>query len=364
MKKILILVLVIVFTLGLLVPGYALFLQTQQDAASMQVSQAKESNPMWAFKLKYADANAVSSALKDLLAEGEKVSVNSKLNTIIFRASEHNLKRVAKVIEEMDQPPLQVMVEAKIIELKSGNGDTTNPSELAASWKYERNSNDSVQFYSTDTVATSLAASALGLYGTVLSGNVTAYLQALEKKIGYDLIASPWITALNHEEAEILIGSKYGYQTSIVSQTSTTQKIEYLEVGTKLKFTPHINDDGFIIMELAPSVSEGSVTNSLPQENTTETKNKVLVKDGQTIIVGGLTKNYNTQTEFGVPLLMHIPWLGSLFRNTQLQSEKRDIMIVITPHIVTPAVLDAMQEKVEAFEARQAKKASEAGLIH
>jgi type II secretory pathway component GspD/PulD (secretin) len=143
------------------------------------------------------------------------------------------------------------------------------------------------------------------------------------------------------------------------------QNVDFLEVGTKLKFTPHINEDGYIVMDVAPSVSEGQVKNDLPQKDTTETTNKVLVKDGQSILIGGLTKKYERETEIGIPILSSLPFIGNLFRRTELQSEKRELMVIITPHIVTPAFLDAMQKRAMELDARRGNWSETKGkLIH
>lgn len=338
-----------------------LFLQAQSPAAGQPAGEApaiaakkiSENYPLQSFKLKFANAKSLSDTLKDLLSEGEEISVNEMLNTLVVRASVKDLERLEKLINKMDTPPLQVQVEAKIIEMKTGLGDTSNPTSVGASWKYSRNANTYAQSITTDI--SSAAASSLGLYAQLLSGNVSAYLSALEKSIGYDLVASPWITALNHETAEILIGSKLGYKTTLTTTTGTMQNIQFLEVGTKLKFTPHINEEGYVAMEIYPSVSEGSIIGDLPQMNTTETKNKVLVKDGQSIVIGGLTKNYNNELETGIPILMHIPFLGNIFKRTQMVSEKREIMVIITPHIVTPEFLDKMLQKAQKMDDERVK---------
>lgn len=348
------------------VEARTLFLQTQplaigQSAADMvtggtaagSAKKISENYPLQSFKLKYANAKNIADTIKELLSEGEEASVSEILNTIVIRASAKDLDRLDKLIAKMDVPPLQVQVEAKIIELKTGLGDTTDPTSAGTSWKFSRNSNNYVQSMTTNV--TSVAASSMGLYAQLLSGNVSAYLSALEKSIGYDLVASPWITALNHETAEILIGSKLGYKTTLTTTTGTMQNIQFLEVGTKLKFTPHINEEGYVAMEIYPSVSEGSIIGDLPQMNTTETKNKVLVKDGQSIVIGGLTKNYNNELETGIPILMHIPFLGNIFKRTQMVSEKREIMVIITPHIVTPEFLDKMLQKAQKMDDERIK---------
>jgi type II secretory pathway component GspD/PulD (secretin) len=190
-----------------------------------------------------------------------------------------------------------------------------------------------------------------------------AYLSALEKTVGYDIVASPWVMALNHEPAYILIGSKYGYKTSIVSQTSTIQEIRFLEVGTKLNFTPHINEDGFIIMDLYPAISDGSVKDDLPQEDTTETKNRVLVKDGQSVVIGGLTKKFDREVVIGLPILSSIPFLGNLFRRTEIQSEKREVMVIVTPRIVTPAFLQEASDQAADLETRRQEWSEKAKIL-
>lgn len=346
----------------------ALFLQTSPAAEPAQGGAQAAAVPpsanfsMQTFRLMYANAKELKETLGGVLGQGEGVSVNEKLNAIVLRASDANIKRVSALVKKLDIPPLQVQVEAKIIELKTGNGDTNNPSVIGAEWKYTKNTNNYVQLL---TDATTAGASSLGLYAQLLSGNTEAYLTALEKTVGYDLIASPWISALNHEEAQILIGSKYGYKTTLTTTTGTMQNINFLEVGTKLRFTPHINEDGFIVMEIAPSISEGQVKNDLPQEDTTETRNKVLVKDGQSIVVGGLTKNYNRETEIGIPILSALPFVGNLFRRTELQSEKRDVMVIITPHIITPQFLSVMQSRAQEMETRRNDWSKTKGnLIH
>lgn len=352
-----------IFIFGLMVgclvlsaaPSRALFLEAKGETASAPAASRAPANvvyPMQTFQLNYASAKEVANMITPLMGDGESSAANEKLNMLVVRASAGTISWLSKVIQKVDQPPLQVMVKAKIIEIKSGHGDTNNSEKLGVNWQYTRpeNAND----YAKQMLTTSLTSesSSLGLYAQLLSGNVEAYLSALQKVVGYDLVAEPWITALNHEEAEILIGSKYGYKTSVITQTSTVQEVQYLEVGTKLKFTPHVSDDGYIRMTVAPSISEGQVVNELPQENTTETKNQVLVKDGQTIVIGGLTKNYNSEIEYGVPILANIPLLGNLFKRTEMVSEKRDIMVLITPYIITPEFLTMMSGRAGNLESK------------
>ncbi len=93
-----------------------------------------------------------------------------------------------------------------------------------------------------------------------------------------------------------------------------------------------------------------------PQENTTETRNDVLVKDGQSIVIGGLKKNYDQQVFVGLPFISSLPLIGGWFGRTEIRHESRDIMIIITPHIVTPELLDRMQERSGKLESKIQEK--------
>lgn len=337
----------------------SLFLQVKEPTPPTQTQQVVEpprtdvNYLMQTFWLNYVSAKEMKDTIKDILAPGEGVSFNNETNSIVVRSTAKNLERIAKVIEKMDKPPLQVNVEAKILELKRGSGDTSNPSTLGFSWKYTRpsNTNDFAQFFATNIPT--MGAISQGLYAQVLTGNVAAYLQALEKSVGYDFIASPWISTLNHKEAEILIGGKLGYQTLFTSQTGTLQEVQYIDIGTKLKFIPHIAQDGYIKMEIYPSLTDGMLVNGIPQTTVTETKNHVLVKDGQTIVIGGLTRSFKNEVTIGVPILSNIPFLGSFFRRKEIISEKRDLMVLITPRIVTAEFLKSLKEKSENLQNKQ-----------
>lgn len=336
-----------------------------QPASSREKPPAEVKYQMQTFPVNYISAKDLAETLKPVLLQGEGVSINEGLNTIVVRASANNLSAISKVIDKMDKPPAQIFVEAKIIELKSGSGDNSTPSSLGFSWQYSRTpgSNDFVQFNGV-TGSPTAGALAQGLYAQLLTTNISSYLTALEKTVGFDSIASPSITTLNHQPAYILIGSKLGYKTLLATTTGTLQQIDYLDVGTRLEFTPHISKDGYIRMSIYPSLSDGVLVDGIPQTTTTETKNQVLVKDGQTIIIGGLSKNYSNTVDAGVPVLSKIPIFGAFFRNTQLRTEKREIMVLITPHIITPEFLADMAGKASTLENRAQQNHDNAKLIH
>lgn len=309
------------------------------------------------YLLQYANASEIKGALDLLMAKEDQVSVNDSYNALIVKTSSDNIVRIEKSIRDMDVPPVQVMVEAKIIEVKSGDSGNAG---LDVKYNYKTNPNDSAQ--TKNLAGKPTDSSPQGFYSQVISGNIESYLSAVLTKVGNDLIASPKIATLNHKSATILIGSKIGYKTSVISQTSTVQQINFLETGTKLTITPHVSNDGFIRMSIFPKISDGYVTADLPTENTTETQNEVLVKSGQTIVIGGLTKNKETQTETGIPYLMNIPFIGNFFRKTTIDNEKRELLVVITPTIMTPEYLTKMSAEIENAAKKEGSRGS--ALVH
>jgi type II secretory pathway component GspD/PulD (secretin) len=144
-----------------------------------------------------------------------------------------------------------------------------------------------------------------------------------------------------------------GYKTKTITSSGMIESVEFLDVGTKLKITPQIKSDGTMIMDIHPEVSEGSIVNELPQKNSTETTTRLLVKDGQTIIIGGLIKDVSTETKKGVPIISDIPFLGVPFRKTSIDIQKREIIILISPHVVDASQIAQMQEPIQKMESRQ-----------
>ncbi|HTY13794.1 MAG TPA: secretin N-terminal domain-containing protein [Candidatus Omnitrophota bacterium] len=304
-------------------------------------------NTVRTYLLEYASADEVKGAL-DLLAEpGDSISVSSSYNALIVKASTKNIARIEKAIRDLDVPPIQVMVEAKIVEVRYNDNGAAG---LNSKYNYKG---------SLTTFAETLgmagdptATGAQGLYAQIISGNATEFLSAMLQKTDYNLIASPRITTINHKQAVILIGSQLGYQSAVITTTGTVYQVNFLTTGTQLTITPHVGENGFIRMKIYPKVSDGNIVSGLPNENTTETQNEVLVKDGQTVIIGGLTKEDETQTDTGIPILMQIPILGAFFRRTEIVNEKRELLVFVTPHILTPQYLDQMTAEAESTTKR------------
>jgi len=175
-------------------------------------------------------------------------------------------------------------------------------------------------------------------------------------------LSSPSIAVINGEEAKIHIGRTEAYVTTTLATGSTTSstaaQVTFLDVGVQLIVTPIINDDGFITMKIKPEVSSvddhltyqiaADVNNSVPLIARTTAETTVMVKDGNTIIIGGMRKDEKIKTVDKFPVLGDIPVLGMAFRKNSEQLEKDEIVVFITPRIISG-------EKNEVDEALQPK---------
>jgi len=207
-----------------------------------------------------------------------------------------------------------------------------------------------------------------GLKFGFLDSSISNFVSALETIGDTNVIASPRLMCLNKQRAEILIGSQLGYVSTTVTETAATQAVEFLEVGTQLRFRPFISSDGLIRLEVHPELSTGNVRIeqgiTLPDKDVTQVTTNIMCHDGCTVIIGGLIREDLTSNSSRVPILGTLPWLGPLFRFKTDEIDRREIIVLLTPHIVCDPVdyKEANQLKSEYLE-RQDNFADKMSLI-
>ena len=142
-----------------------------------------------------------------------------------------------------------------------------------------------------------------GLKVGFVSDNVSVFLSALEQTTDTTIMANPKVLALNRQQGEVFVGNEDGYITTVTTETTTSQSVESLKTGTRLIFRPYIAEDGYVRMEIHPEDSTGGLTSSnLPFKITTEVTSNVMVRDGHTIVIGGLFRESSRPT-VSVPLV-------------------------------------------------------------
>jgi type IV pilus assembly protein PilQ len=149
------------------------------------------------------------------------------------------------------------------------------------------------------------------------------------------------------------VGSELGYITTNNTETTSTQTVNYLDTGVKLIVRPYVGDDGFIRLEIHPEDSSGSLdANGIPSKTTTEVTSNIMVKDGHTIVIGGLFRDASTVSRSQVPLLGDLPIIGMLFRSKTDQTSREEITVLLTPHIIHDdnAYSDASKDELAQAE--------------
>jgi type II secretory pathway component GspD/PulD (secretin) len=280
-------------------------------------------------------------------------------DTVVARDFPENLERMREVIRKMDRRPRQVLVEATI--LRATLNDNTSLGidfNVLAGIDFRDLSNTAVPVrdVTANLDPTNVGAPAMnvaaeqkpfgnvtqagfagpgpGLNIGVMTNSISLFVRAMEAVTDTTVISNPKVLALNKQRAEVIVGERLGYLTTTVTETSAIQAVEFIESGTQLIFRPFIGDDGYVRMEIHPEVSTGEIVNDLPREDTTEVTCNVMVKDGHTIVIGGLFDEDVSTARSQVPGLGNIPGLGWLFRSKTDQTIRNEYIILLTPHII------------------------------
>lgn len=285
---------------------------------------------------------------------------------IVVRDRASVLAHLERTLAQLDRPPVQVLLEATILSIDLGE-DNRLGVDLNVLGGIDFNgagaSSDLTGLTGYDTSGGQLdgrlvsgqtfgfaGAPTQGLAFGFIQNNVAAFVDALERTTNASIVSTPRVVALNGEEAKIIVGGRLGYSTVTQNQTSTIEQVNFLETGTQLTFRPYLGDDGWIRMDVHPQNSAGVVdpVSGIPSESTTEITTKILMRDGQTLVLGGLIGESVTTTRDQIPLLGSLPWIGWLFGRTSDAVTRRELVILLTPHILDPVRAAAEAERTRA----------------
>jgi type II secretory pathway component GspD/PulD (secretin) len=271
----------------------------------------------------------------DSAGGGDSMALN---DTIVIFDYPENIAQVEDVLKRLDVKPKQVLVEATIL-----SAVIDEDMELGVDWNFmggfELDGYPAIDnSVGAPIEITGFASVTQGLRIGIQSGDVFGFINALESVTDVTVLANPKILAVNKQEGSVLIGQNLGYRSSTsIGQggVATEGQVEFLETGTQLVFRPYIGNDGYIRMEIYPKDSSAELdADGVPQETTTELKTNIVVKDGETIVIGGLFRDVITTTRNQVPLLGDLPLVGAAFRGTSDVTQRQEVMVMLTPHII------------------------------
>lgn len=328
----------------------------------------------------------------------------SRSKTLIITDTPGVLDKTRKIISDIDIKPQQVLIETRIIEANkdrlrdigldwgtgsTGASDTSGALSFTPAGKNRRGENTSViaghalgglvspSIFSPKSDEITTANTGLRLAFRKLSGaQFETVLHALEEDVHTNTLSAPRILTLNNQEASILVGEKYPIiKTDISTETgqitgATLDK--YQDIGIQLNVVPQISDDNYINMIIHPAVTSinefitvksdsGAELSQYPRINTREAETQILIKDGETVVIGGLLKDVKSRGRIGVPFLSSIPVIGLLFQRRTDDTEKVDLLIFITARIIkegefSDAYIATLEERLSTLEPEKNKK--------
>ncbi len=373
---------------------YTLYYVTAQDAADLIKPALSGDAQIQTTKATQTGLSAVTADATSSDSTGDTGGdAMAGVDMIVVSDYPENLAQVDQIIAKIDRRPQQVLVEATILEatlnennamgidfsfmggvdmdtlLSNGlgissalSGNILNPSSSTGATS-GTGTGTGTSSTPAPVVANGYAGFTTGNFDTqvpngglqvgIVKNNLGVFISALEAVTDATILANPKVLVLNKQPGDVHVGQELGYQTTTVTQTTSTQTVQYLDTGTILTFRPFIGDDGYIRMEIHPEDSTGVLVNNLPQKTTTEVTSNIMVKDGSTIVIGGLFRENSQTTRNQVPLLGSLPFAGPLFRSKADTTQRQEIIILLTPHIVKD---DAAYGRMGEQELREAER--------
>jgi type IV pilus assembly protein PilQ len=292
----------------------------------------------------FAQAEELIQPLEGILSQRGVLDVDDRTNSIIITDIPERVDDIAKLVRELDNQTPQVEITAKLVDL-----DARITRELGIKWNAETVNVPGVdaefnatvdvtgQMESSTTQQTVSQPKAELQIGKIVgpNGSLEATINALESENEATIISNPTITTLNNREATIIVGKKIPL---IVSDEAGNPITQLTTVGIQMRVTPHVNSEtGEITMDLHPEVSDLSSQATVQGGIiivTSEADTRVMVKDGETAVIGGLIRDNDSIYESGIPVLRDLPLLGRLFGSKSKVNEKRELLIFVTPTIV------------------------------
>jgi len=321
--------------------------------------------------INYTPLGQITKSVETLLTKGRgRVVGDSASSSLIITDTRSRIEDITQFVQNLDRKTPQILIKAKIVfvdrtelerlglryDLSAANQGYTNlidrdiPAGSSPFGSPPGETNNGFVDLGGNTLSAignanaPVENSALGLvFSTLLGGNtVTAFLSALQQQQLADIQAEPTISTLDNRKADILVGEETPVPGAPPQQGSAVavQQVQFKETGIRLTVTPHVTNSGQILMSLR---TERSAVQDLPASqfgfNFTKqtTENQLLVNDGETAVIGGLTITEVNRTRAGIPLLSQLPIVGGLFSTTETSERRRDLMILVTPRVVDDA---------------------------
>lgn len=335
----------------------AVFVREREEATKFKQSKAEEtagiieSRP---FPINYADVSVVEGTIKNanILTKQGSISSDKRTSTIVINDLSSTFPKIEELLKTLDKPTPQVLIEARIVEI-----NTSDTKDLGIQWGLNYKPSTDLfsvgglsgltkgpftgNSFAVDFPGSSGVGSGSGFTFGILNPARTlgldVQLSALESVSKGKIISTPRIVTLDSEKAKIMQGTSEPYPQ--LSGASGNVSAAFKDVALTVEVTPHITPDGSVGMEVSvvkeDILSTVQISGSqVPRTSKVESKTKVLIQSGETIVIGGVQRKNITDSSSGVPGLKDIPLLGWLFKNKSVSDKTSELLIFITPRIM------------------------------
>ena len=367
----------------------------QELVSKLDVSIPQGAGKVRVYYLQNADADELSSVLSGIpLAEAVNLSETAPgqpapqaprpqtkksdisiiadlaTNALVITATPEEYEALIRVIEKLDIPREQVLVEVLIAEVSF-----TRTMELGVEWRIADDLNGDAavfagsSFGELNQLVANPAAHPSGLvigaigetisFGDLEFPSLAALITALKTDSDINILSTPTIVTTDNKEAEIIVGQTVPFQTSqkFDSNNQPIYTFDYRDVGLTLRITPQINSSNYVKMDIFSKL-EALVANSIGTQELAPTTLKrqanttVVVKDGNTVVIGGMIRDDKIEQVSSVPFFGSLPILGPLFRSQSTRSEKNNLLIFLTPHVISSSKQhqDLARDRMKGFQ--------------
>jgi general secretion pathway protein D len=295
--------------------------------------------------------SAALAAQPGALVGRTSIVANVPTNSLIIRTSPPNFPLLRETIEALDTRPPQVLLEVAVAEITLGRGE-----EFGVDWVTQGGS-------TTARLGNPGAADSVNPLGDFVVKvvslervDVRALLRMLASRSDVKVLSTPQVLAVNNREARILVGNKVPFvaSTRLGNDVAIDRTVQYQDVGTNLIIIPTINSEDYVSVEVLQEVSTLTTQTiqaalNAPVISTREAATHAIIRNGQTVVIGGLIGNSTEVRDSGIPFLKDLPLIGFLFRNSSRSRSRTELAIFVTPYIVrNDAEADAIRERVRA----------------
>jgi type IV pilus assembly protein PilQ len=303
------------------------------DAASVDATQNLSPLKREIIKINHSPVNEIKESVVGLLSPKGKVTIVEHNNSLIIFDTEQNIEQIRNVIATFDVETAQISISCKIIEVSSGAAQ-----RMGVHWGYfNRGVGVEASHIQSNTGIIAGALDRLS-YGIINQDNLSVALEYLFSDAKGEVVAQPQITTLDNKEAKIFMGQQI--PVTRLDEAGNTV-VTYVNAGTQMTVKPHLSGEGRILLELNPKKESYQLQEGVPVINEQSAQTSVVVSNGETVVIAGLTSNEKHEEEDGIPFLKNIPFIGHLFKKSNKSLDKKDLIIFVTPHIIqkdmTPA---------------------------